>query len=172
MRSRSVLVVLYSSVFSFYLSACHSPSGPATAAAGDSGTPKTDMPTFKRNPGNRDLVKKEAVAEYRVRTEDKLNESYFSVRLYETTQTMRYRVKMEFEGLEGEDTVKLPDLGTPPQPALEKGNEKYACILGLLDNDHKFRELKKVYVTSNGQSLKITTLKHYAVTENYHLVDQ
>ena len=171
MRLRSVLV-LSSFLLSICFSACHSPSAPATPAAGDPGPAKTPLPMFKRNPENRDLVKKEPVAEYRVRTDDRLNEQYFTVRLYETAQTMRYRVKMEFEGLTGEDTVKLPDLGTPPQPVLEKGSEKYACILGLLDNDHKFRELKKVYVTPNGQSLKISTLKHYAVTENYHLVDQ
>jgi hypothetical protein len=85
---------------------------------------------------------------------------------------MRYRIKMEYEGLEGEDTVKLPDLGTPPQPKLEKGSEQYACILGILDNDKQFRELKKIYVTQDHSSLKITTLKHYAVTENYRLVAQ
>jgi hypothetical protein len=42
----------------------------------------------------------------------------------------------------------------------------------LLDNDHRFRELKKVYVADKGQELKITTLKHYMVTEDYRLMGQ
>lgn len=157
----------------FYLMSCH--SGSADASNKDSvaaAAEKPALPLFKRNPETREVVKKEPVAEYKVRTTDKLNEQYFRVLLYETDKTMRYRIKMEYEGLEGEDTVKLPDLGTPPQPKLEKGSEQYACILGILDNDKQFRELKKIYVTPDHSSLKITTLKHYAVSENYRLVAQ
>jgi hypothetical protein len=127
---------------------------------------------FKRNPELRDHVKKEPVAEYKVRTGNKLNELYFTVRLYETKYTMRYLVKMDYEGLGGEDTVKLPDVGTPPHPVLEKGPEKFSCIIGLMDNKNAYHELKKVYVTDKGDELKITTLKHYVVTENYRLVQQ
>ena len=154
------------------LSACHSPS-PQPAPAADS--PDAERPAlsqFKRNPEFREHVKKEPIAEYRVQTENKLNEMYFTVRLYETKVTMKYLVKMDFEGLTGEDTIKLPDMGTPPHPILQKGPEKYSCIVGLLDNKEAFRELKKVYVTDKGQELKITTLKHYMVTEDYRLVGQ
>ncbi len=126
---------------------------------------------FKRNPERRAHVREEPVAEYKVKTDDKLNDQYFSVRLYETSFTMKYLARVEFEGLTGEDTVKLPDMGIPPQPSLEKGPEKYSCIIGLLDNDQQFRELKKVYVTDKGGELKITTLKKYIVTEDYKLVD-
>lgn len=127
---------------------------------------------FKRNPELREHVKKEPVAEYRVRTDNRLNDMYFSVRLYETPLTMKYLARVEFEGITGDDTIKLPDIGTPPQPVLQKGPEKYSCIIGLRDNNKDFRELKKVYVTEKGQQLKITTLKHYMVTENYRLMDQ
>jgi hypothetical protein len=151
--------------------ACHS-RATDPGATGDSTSRAPALAMFKRNPEFRTQVKKEPVAEYRERTEDRLNESYFSVRLYETPVTMRYVAKVDFEGLPGEDTIKLPDLGTTPHPVLQKGKEKYSCIIGLLDNDHQFRELKKVYVTEKGQELKITTLKHYMVTENYHLVGQ
>lgn len=168
----SALVVL-SFVLTGYLSACHSSAAGPASSGTDSGAGKLPpLPLFKRNPEDRIHVKKEPVAEYRVRTDDKLNESWFSVRMYETSKTMRYRVALEFEGLTGEDTLKLPDLGTVPQPAIEKGKDKYSCILGLLDNDHKFREMKMVYVTPKGQNLKITTLKHYVVTENYRLVGE
>jgi hypothetical protein len=154
------------------LSSCHSSAAGPTGSVRDSASHTPPLPMFKRNPEDRPAVKKEPVAEYRVRTDDKLNESWFSVRLYETSRTMRYRVALEFEGLTGEDTIRLPDLGTVPQPAIEKGKDKYSCIIGLLDNDHKFREMKMVYVTEKGQNLKITTLKHYVVTENYRLVGE
>ena len=166
---RALTPVVLALAFTGFLSSCHS-SGPA--APTDSTGNKRVLSNYKPNPEDRSAVKKEPVAEYRVRTEDKLNESWFSVRLYETSKTMRYRVAMEFEGLTGEDTVKLPDLGVVPQPSIEKGDNKYACLIGFVDNDHKFREMKKVYITEKGQNLKITTLKHYSVTDTYQLVGE
>jgi hypothetical protein len=155
------------------LSACHSSSSPGPSSADDTPLAKRrDLPTFKRNPETRVHVKKEPVAEYRVKTENKLNDLYFSVRLYETPLTMKYLAKVDYEGLTGEDTIKLPDVGIPPHPVLQKGPEKYSCIVGLMDNNNSFRELKKVYVTDKGSELKITTLKHYAVTEGFRLVSQ
>jgi len=153
------------------LPACHSSSTPEQPAAPDTPLAKRrSLPMFKRNPENRTHVKKEAVAEYKVRTGNQLNDMYFSVRLYETPLTMKYLARLDFEGLTGEDTIKLPDVGIPPHPVLQKGPEKYSCIIGLMDNHNTFRELKKVYVTAQGSELKITTLKHYVVTEGYRLV--
>jgi|GEM_PF-444039 len=150
---------------------CHFSSAPDQSAQTDTPLAKRrDLPTFKRNPETRTHVKKEPIAEYKVRTDNALNDLYFSVRLYETPLTMKYLAKVDFEGLTGEDTVKLPDVGIPPHPVLKKGVEKYSCIIGLMDNNNTFRELKKVYVTAQGSELKITTLKHYAVTEGYRLV--
>jgi len=155
------------------LPSCHSSTAPAPAPATD--TPlaqRRDLPLFKRNPETRAHVKKEPVAEYRVKTENQLNDLFFTVRLYETPMTMKYLAKVDFEGLTGEDTIRLPDVGIPPHPVLQKGPEKYSCIIGLMDNNNTFRELKKVYVTGKGSELKITTLKHYRVTEGYRLVSQ
>jgi hypothetical protein len=151
------------------LSGCHSSTPGQTT---DTDTPlakRKDLPMFKRNPELRAQVKKGPVAEYKVRTDDKLNEQYFSVRLFETTETMKYLAKVDYEGLPGEDTITLPDIGITPQPALQKGPERYSCIVGLMDNDKGFRELKKIYVTDQGKELKITTLRHYRVTEAYRL---
>lgn len=156
----------------FALSSCHSAASEPGVATDTPAVRHPALPMFKRNPELRTHVKKEPVAEYRIRTDNSLNELYFSVRLYETPVTMKYLARVEFEGVTGEDTIKLPDLGTEPHPVLQKGPEKYSCIIGLLDNNKTFRELKKVYVTGKGQELKITTLKHYMVTEDYHLVGQ
>ncbi len=169
-RPISAMIFALSAIFSF--SACHSSAGEPAATTDSPAVKRPAMSMFKRNPEFRAHVKKEAVAEYRVKTENRLNEMYFSVRLYETPVTMKYLAKCEFEGLTGEDTIKLPDMGTEPHPVLQKGPEKYSCIIGMLDNDKNFRELKKVYMTEKGQELKITTLKHYIVTEDYRLVSQ
>jgi hypothetical protein len=145
--------------------------------AADNSVPNADSMATKpaaaiisaHNPEFRAAVKKGAVAEYKGKTDDKLNDFYFAVRLFETRQTDNYLIKMEFEGIEGEDTLKLPDLGTPPRPVLQKGKDKYSCIIGFMDNDNQFREYKKVFVTENGKNLRITALKHYAVTEGFKL---
>ena len=168
---RSISFVTVALSVSVTFSACHSPA-PGAASTDSVASKHPALPMFKRNPELRAHVKKEPVAEYRVRTANPLNEMYFSVRLYETKATMKYLAKCEFEGLTGEDTIKLPDMGKEPHPVLQKGLEKYSCIIGLMDNDKNFRELKKVYVTDKGQELKITTLKHYIVTEDYRLVGQ
>ncbi len=89
-------------------------------------------------------MKKEPVAEYKEKIEDRLNKNwFFSVRLYETSRTLSYRVNMKYEELEGDDTLKLPDLGTPPKPVIQKGADPYSCMIGFMDNDNKFREYKK-----------------------------
>lgn len=169
---RPLSVGVFSVVSTFILLGCHSSPKTPEAAADSPAVTRPALPMFKRNPQFREHVSKEPVAEYKVKTDSKLNDLYFVVQLYETKETMKYRAKVEFEGLEGNDTVKLPDMGTQPKPVLQKGPEEYSCIIGLLDNKQRFRELKKVYVTDKGKQLKITTLKHYIVTEDYRLVGQ
>ena len=169
---RSLSVRVFSLVSTFVLLGCHSSTKAPEAAADSPAATRPALPMFKRNPELREHVSKDPVAEYKVKTDSKLNDMYFVVQLYETRETMKYRAKVDFEGLEGDDTVKLPDMGTPPKPVLEKGPEENSCIIGLLDNNKRFRELKKVYVTDKGRQLKITTLKHYMVTEDYRLVGQ
>lgn len=112
-------------------------------------------------PQYRDTVSKEAVAQYQEKVDNPLNDWYFSVKLFETPKTFHYLVKLKFEEIQGEDTLKLPNFGTLPKPVIQKGNEKYSCIIGFIDKENKFREYKKVYVKDN--HLKITALKHYAV---------
>ena len=156
-----------------YLTACHSsagdgrvgqPPGKDTILA-DLSNPQ--LPP-RRNPEFRDRVNTEPVAEYREKTGPILGD--FVVRLYQTSKTMYYRADVEFEGLPGTDTVKLPDLGTAPCPMLQKGRDNYSCIIGFLDNDKQFRELK--LVQGKGDRLKIATLRHWVVTDHYRLVSQ
>lgn len=112
-------------------------------------------------PDRRDSVAADPVAVYAERTDNPLNNWYFRVQLYETPRTFYYRMKLEFEEIRGDDTIKLPNFGAWPRPVIQKGPGKYACIIGFLDKDSVFREFKKVYV--EGDQLKVTTLKHYHV---------
>ncbi|HXB34217.1 MAG TPA: hypothetical protein VNV35_12375 [Puia sp.] len=154
-----------------FMSACHSSSTDPRIPGKDTllvDVSHPDLPPPKHNPEFRVQVKKEAVAEYQEKT-GRL-EGEFAIKLYQTSKTMAFRVDIEYEGLPGTDTIRFPDLGTEPHPVLQKGADKYSCVIGFLDNESKFRELKLVH--AKGQELKITTLRHWVVTDHYRLVSQ
>src|ERR1035438_3997760 len=118
--------------------------------------PANDIPELRNE------VKTEPVAEYKEKTDNPLNELYFSVKLYETKKTFNYLMKLQFEEVRGEETLRLPNFGNMPKPVIQKGKDKYSCIIGFIDNENKFREYKLVHV-ENSNDLKVTTLKHYSV---------
>jgi len=154
-----------------FVSACHSSSADQRVPGKDTllvDVSHPDLPPPKHNPEFRTHVKKEAVAEFEEKT--RRLEGDFVVKLYQTPKTMAFRTDFEYEGLQGSDTIKLPDLGTEPHPVLQKGEDKYSCVIGFLDGDKKFRELKLVH--AKGAELKITTLRHWIVTDHYRLVSQ
>jgi hypothetical protein len=127
----------------------------------DQGAESNQKPLTITIPEFRNTVSKEPVAQHVEKVDNPLNDWYFSVKLYETPKTFQYLIRLRYEEIQGEDTLKLPNFGTLPKPVIQKGNEKYSCIIGFMDKQNKFREYKKVYV--QGSRLKITALKHYAV---------
>ena len=152
-----MIKILALPVLLFFIS-CSQNDSSSTATSGGNKT-ETSRPVVSET---RDSVKKAAVASYSVRTDNPLNEWYFKVQLFETSQTFKYLIKLQFEEIQGEDTLTLPNLGTMPEPVIQPGPDKYSCILAFKDQDGQTRDYKKVYVKNN--SLKITALKHYAVT--------
>src|SRR5688572_24473428 len=54
----------------------------------------------------RDSINPMPVAEFIKKTDNPLNDWYFSVKLYETPKTFHYLIKLEFEEVRGEDTLK------------------------------------------------------------------
>ncbi len=138
--------------------ACKEAAKPRTT---DQGLESNQKPLTITIPQFRDTVSKQPVAQHVEKVDNPLNDWYFSVKLYETPKTFHYLIKLRFEEIQGEDTLKLPNFGTLPKPVIQKGSEKYSCIIGFMDKENKFREYKKVYV--QGSRLKITALKHYAV---------
>jgi hypothetical protein len=145
---------------SFYLFSCHSNNQQTTN--NDSINKPTVINPTNNVPEFRKDVKAEPIDQYKEKTDNPLNDWYFSVKLFETPMTFHYLIKMQFEEIRGEDTLKLPNFGYDPKPVLKKGNEKYSCIIGFIDNKNVFREYKLVHV-ANGNELKITALKHYSV---------
>lgn len=118
--------------------------------------PANSIPEFRKE------IRPEAIATYKEKTDNPLNDWYFRVSLFETSRTFYYLMKLEYEEIRGTDTLKLPNFGILPRPVIQKGPDKYSCIIGFLDKDNKFREYKKVYVRNN--SLKVTAIKHYSVS--------
>lgn len=137
---------------------CKEPTEPATV---NTGTESNTKALTALVPEYRDSVRKEAVAQHAEKVDNPLNDWYFSVKLFETPKTFHYLIKLNYEEIYGEDTLKLPNFGTMPKPVIQKGKEKYSCIIGFLDKNNEFREYKLVHV--KGNHLKITALKHYAV---------
>lgn len=146
---------------------CHETASDKGAVPNAAETAKTSSPAIKAPPPAekvpmfRTTVNAEPVAEYKQKTDDPLNDWYFSVKLYETPKTFYYLMRVKYEELEGDDTLFLPNLGTVPKPVIQKGEDKFSCIVGFMDNHDQFREYKKVYVKND--QLKVTSLKHYSV---------
>jgi hypothetical protein len=137
------------------------PKETAKGSAAAKSTTAAETPPAEKIPLYRTTVSTGPVAEYKQKTENPLNDWYFSVRLYETSKTFQYVMKLKYEEMEGEDTLFLPNVGTMPKPVIQKGEEKYSCIVGFMDNHDQFREYKKVHVKND--ELKVTSLKHYSV---------
>jgi hypothetical protein len=146
---------------SFCFISCHSNNQSNSQQTDSASKPVVINPT-NNIPDLRKEIKAEPVAVYKEKTNNPLNDWYFSVKLYETQKTFYYLMKLQFEEIRGEDTVKLPNFGYQPAPVIKKGNDKYSCIIGFMDDSSRFREYKLVHVDDNGH-LKVTALKHYAV---------
>jgi hypothetical protein len=128
--------------------------------------PKTSAQAQKESlseiPEIRKKINDTPVAEFREKTGDALNDWYFLVQVYETRETFQYQVKLQFEEIRAEDTIRFPNFGIWPKPRIQKGKDKFSCIIGFLDQENKFREYKLVSV-KDSRELKISTLARYAV---------
>jgi len=158
---KTVCNVFLPLLFSIFIISCGSkePSKskqPVVEKKPDTRSPADKIPAFRKE------ISKKAIASYKEKTDNPLNDWYFQVQLFETERTFHYLMKLEYETIHGIDTLRLPNFGTLPEPVIQKGPEKYSCIVGFLDKDKKFREYKKVYVKN--EVLKVTAIKHYAVS--------
>ncbi|HEX4850389.1 MAG TPA: hypothetical protein VFV08_06260 [Puia sp.] len=150
--------ILFYILSPFFLLACHSrlSSNSNSDTSQKISYPSDNVPEFRKE------IKSKPVAEYKIRTDDPLNDFYFTVKLYETNRTFDYKLEFQFEEVRGEDTIRFPNFGFSPAPGLQKGDGEYSCIIGFYDKDQKFRTYKKVFV-KDGREVKIVTLNRYSV---------
>ncbi|MBE9460457.1 hypothetical protein ACFP1I_02900 [Dyadobacter subterraneus] len=111
----------------------------------------------------RKAVKPEAVSSYTepVKDKDGLNDWKFAVSLFETDQTFKYKIKVKYKELEAEDDLVIPNFGIEPKVEVQKGKEPLTCVIGFMDKENVFKELKRVEII--GDELKIRQTKSYSM---------
>jgi hypothetical protein len=106
--------------------------------------------------------KASAVATYSEKLPNTLNDWHFKVQLFETKHRFVYKLKIQYEEITGDDDLLIPNLGHEPVVELRRGDSNLECVVGFLDAKRQFRPYK--LVSAKGNRLKLTTIKHYAVT--------
>ena len=112
-------------------------------------------------PEIRNTISQKPVAAYHEKVDDALNDWSFDIKVFETSQTFRFLVKIKYEELTATDTLKIPNMGIQPVIELRQGKGKYVCIAGFYDKQKVYREYKKISI--NNGSLSIKTIGHYGV---------
>jgi hypothetical protein len=127
----------------------------------NNGSHKTIKATNDTIPEVRKDVSDKPVASYMIPIGNPKLEYKFGVTIYETPQTFKYLMRMQYEGMVVTDTLKVPNFGIWPTVDVKPGKEKLSCIIGFLDKDKKFKEYKMLTIEEN--DLKLTVLKRYGV---------
>lgn len=110
-------------------------------------------------PLTREKVENSPIASYSEKVKDPLNDWRLAVDIYETKQTFKFLMKIEYMVQEAEDTLTIPNFGIMPRVEIRKGSEKESCIVGFLDKQGEFKEYKLIALKE--KQLKISTLKYY-----------
>ena len=86
----------------------------------------------------------------------------FKVSLFETKETFKYLIKIQYKQLNEEDTLRIPNFGVQPSVEIKKADSiRPSCVVGFLDEKKQFRESK--LISFENDKLKVKVLKHYAV---------
>ncbi|WP_342083042.1 hypothetical protein [Dyadobacter sp. OTU695] len=147
----------YSFLLLLALLCCKKPkNSDETASANDGEPTKAINDTI---PLTRENVENSPVASYSEKVKDPLNDWRLAVDIYETKQTFKFLMKIEYMVQEAEDTLTIPNFGIMPKVEIRKGPEKQSCIVGFLDKQGEFKEYKLIALKE--KQLKISTLKYY-----------
>ena len=112
-------------------------------------------------PETRTSVKTSAAASYSepVKDKDGLNNWKFAVDAFETPQTFKYLLKIQYKELRVEDTLTVPNFGIQPIVELKKGRDELSCQVGFKGKEGEFKEYKLVVVED--EQLTIKAVKGY-----------
>jgi len=111
----------------------------------------------------RATVNPAAVATYKQKVNDKLNNYYFSVEVYETKKPLDYIVHLGYETMQDADTIHFPNLGYPIRPAIQRTTDSLSCYIGFVDPKGQFQYFKGVWIDQNG--INIRTVRTYDSAE-------
>ncbi len=112
-------------------------------------------------PAIRKTVNKKPVASYFIPMGDTRLDRKFGVAIYETAETFKYLLAMQYDAMLQDDTLTIPNFGVWPVVQIRQGPDRLSCIIGFLDEEKNFREYKLLSAKNN--ELKLTRLKSYGV---------
>jgi hypothetical protein len=117
---------------------------------------------YENIPGERSVVNPNPIKIYSETVKSFETTDEFKVSLFETKETFRYLIKIQYKQLAEEDTLRIPNFGVQPSVEIKKGDSmRPSCIVGFYDEKKQFRESKLIYFEDD--KLKVKVLKHYAV---------
>ncbi|MBG9377525.1 hypothetical protein I5907_14875 [Panacibacter sp. DH6] len=145
---------------SFLLFACNEQGNNAAGIADSSTAVSAQAAPAASVNETRENVSDKPVASFSRKVPDELNDWKFAVNVYETKQTFRFLMKMQYMELTAADTLKIPNVGMEPIVEIRPGKDAFSCIVGFLDKDKTFKEYKLVTAKDNNLSVKI--LHRYA----------
>lgn len=147
----------YSFLLLLALLCCKKPKNSDEASTASNGEPTKAL--NDTIPLTREKVENSPIASYSEKVKDPLNDWRLAVDIYETKQTFKFLMKIEYMVQEAEDTLTIPNFGIMPKVEIRKGPEKESCIVGFLDKQGEFKEYKLIALKD--KQLKISTLKYY-----------
>ena len=99
------------------------------------------------------------VAEYAENLDDQVTNNDFVVRLYPTLEATVFNADIRYGGNEVHQDITMLPSSYYKRIELKKGPLEGTCILGFVDPDGKFNEMKQI--AASGTSIEVKTLKEY-----------
>lgn len=106
----------------------------------------------------------QAVATYETNTEDNVTNNDFIVKVFPTNTTDVFEIDIQFGGNAARDNVTMVPKAYYKKISLKKGNSDNECILGFIDTEGKFNEMRSI--TGSSTKIGIKTLKAYYLSTN------
>lgn len=122
---------------------------------------KKSFQTNNSIPALRKNINKKPVAFYDVPMGDPRLDRRFGVAIFETSETFKFYLSMQYDAMFQSDTLQIPNFDVMPEVQIRPGPIKLSCIIGFLDKEKNFREYK--LLSAKGDKLTLTTMKSYGV---------
>lgn len=99
------------------------------------------------------------VVTFEANTEDEVTDNDFIVKVFPTNTTDVFEVEIRYGGNVAKDDVTMVPKEYYKKISLRKGSNDNECILGFIDTEGNFKEMKSI--TASSTKIGIKTLKAY-----------